>query len=230
MPDSESVRPGSVEPAAGDPAGAAKAALRARLLAARRSVPGQVRESAAVRVQSALADLLDRLDLGAGAAGGPGGTVAAYQPMPDEPGGPDLPAVLAGRLPPGWRLLLPVLLDDLDLDWTPYRPAGPGAPEPEPGWGSAPPAGSVPGPRVGVPAIAQASLVVVPAVAVDRRGVRLGRGGGSYDRALARVPAGTEVVALLYDGELVDRVPSEQHDQRVRAVITPVRGLVRLPG
>lgn len=77
-------------------------------------------------------------------------------------------------------------------------------------------------------AVASADVVLVPAVAVDRTGVRLGRGGGSYDRALARVGPAILTAALLYDGELVDSVPAEPHDQRVRAVVTPARGLVRL--
>lgn len=58
-------------------------------------------------------------------------------------------------------------------------------------------------------------------------GRRLGRGGGSYDRALARVPVGTFVCTLLYDGELLDRVPAEPHDRTVTAVVTP-GGLTRL--
>ena len=52
-------------------------------------------------------------------------------------------------------------------------------------------------------------MVLVPALAVDRTGMRLGRGGGSYDRALGRVPVGTFVCALLYDGEVLDRVPHD---------------------
>jgi 5-formyltetrahydrofolate cyclo-ligase len=72
-------------------------------------------------------------------------------------------------------------------------------------------------------------MVVVPAVAVDARGNRLGRGGGSYDRALTRVPAQTLVVALLHDGEVVEELPDEPHDRRVDAVITPGAGLVMLP-
>jgi 5-formyltetrahydrofolate cyclo-ligase len=72
-------------------------------------------------------------------------------------------------------------------------------------------------------------MVVVPAVAVDARGVRLGRGGGSYDRALARVAPDTLVVALLHDGEVVEELPYEPHDRRVDAVITPSGGLVMLP-
>ncbi|MFB6395191.1 5-formyltetrahydrofolate cyclo-ligase, partial [Polymorphospora sp. 2-325] len=80
----------------------------------------------------------------------------------------------------------------------------------------------------GPAAVGAADLVVVPAVAVDRRGLRLGRGGGSYDRALARVAPATLTVALLHDGELLDAVPAEEHDRPVHAVITP-SGVRRLP-
>jgi 5-formyltetrahydrofolate cyclo-ligase len=116
-----------------------------------------------------------------------------------------------------------VLRPDLDLDWAawsvgdPLPPAGRGLREPA-------------GPRLGPTAIAYATLVFVPAVAVDRRGRRLGRGGGSYDRALARVAASALTVALLHDGELVDALPTERHDRPVRAVVTPRAGLVRLDG
>ena len=99
--------------------------------------------------------------------------------------------------------LLPVLLPDGDLDW------------------------ERDGQRLGVAAVADVDLVLVPAVAVDRTGVRLGRGGGSYDRALARTAART--VALLHDGELVDALPREPHDVRVGWVVTPSLGLVGLP-
>jgi 5-formyltetrahydrofolate cyclo-ligase len=144
-------------------------------------------------------------------------TLAAYVPVGAEPGGPDLPAVLA----PAGRLLLPVLLPDGDLDWATYDgslTAGPrGLLQP-------------PGARLGVDAVRDATLVVVPALAVDRSGMRLGRGGGSYDRVLARLAAGTLVVALLNDGELLDAVPAEAHDRPVGAAITPSGGLTLSPG
>jgi len=143
-------------------------------------------------------------------------TVAGYVPLPGEPGGPELPDVLSEVC---GRLLLPVLQPDLDLDWAVYEgvlvPGARGMREP-------------PGPRLGPTAVAGAGLAIVPAVAVDRRGVRLGRGGGSYDRALHRVGPGTLVVAALYDGELLDELPEEPHDRRVDAVVTPARGVVRL--
>ncbi|MCU1587074.1 MAG: 5-formyltetrahydrofolate cyclo-ligase [Frankiales bacterium] len=122
------------------------------------------------------------------------------------------------RIPPqpGW--LLPVLLPDGDLDWAVdtghYVINALGISEPA-------------GPRLGVDAIATCDLVLVPALLVDRRGYRLGRGGGSYDRALARATGLT--VALLHDGELVDELPHEPHDVRVRAVVTPSQGVVHLP-
>jgi 5-formyltetrahydrofolate cyclo-ligase len=145
--------------------------------------------------------------------------IAGYAPIGGEPGGPALPEVLSGG---GVPVLLPVLRDDLDLDWAPYH--GPQSLHPGPRGLREPDT-----PRLGVSAIAGVDLVVVPALAVDVTGVRLGRGGGSYDRALARVPESTLVVALLYDGELVDRLPADPHDRPVRAVVTPSAGLVVLP-
>jgi len=133
--------------------------------------------------------------------------IAAYEPFGTEPGvhlDRSLPEVLAATA----RVLVPVLMSDNDLDWRDWNE---------------------PGGRLGPAAIAEAELIVVPAVAVDRTGVRLGRGGGSYDRALARVPAGTPVIALLYDGELVHSLPAQPHDRRVTAVVTPLAGMIPLP-
>ena len=144
------------------------------------------------------------------------GTVAAYAPLPGEPGGPRLPDALAAVCA---RLLLPVLRADQDLDWAPY-PAGPLVPA---RYGLREPSG----PRLGPEAIATADLVVVPALAVDLTGIRLGRGGGSYDRALTRVTSSTLIVAALYDDELVTALPADPHDVRVHAIATPA-GLRRL--
>jgi 5-formyltetrahydrofolate cyclo-ligase len=123
-------------------------------------------------------------------------TVAGYIPLGTEPGGAPLPDELAAVCD---RLLVPVMLPDRDLDWTVYDEDA----------------------LLGAAAIAQAELVIVPAVAVDRSGIRLGRGGGSYDRALARVPDTALIVAALYQDELVAALPFEDHDRRVHAVVTP---------
>ncbi|BCL15516.1 5-formyltetrahydrofolate cyclo-ligase [Micromonospora sagamiensis] len=189
-----------------------KPRTRAELLARRRALGAVERAAAAAAVGGTLVDLVRRLRPR---------RMTGYVPVGSEPGGPDLPEVLRGALPDGAELLLPVLLADLDLDWAGY--AGPDALVAA-GRGMREPAG----PRLGRAAVAGAELVVVPALAVDRRGIRLGRGGGSYDRALARVPAGAWTVALLHDGELVDRLPAEPHDRPVRAVVTPTGGLREL--
>ena len=80
------------------------------------------------------------------------------------------------------------------------------------------------GPRLGPGALAAADVVVVPALAVDRRGARLGRGRGYYDRALAHARPGAVLVAVVFDDELVDALPAEPHDRRVSAVVTPSGG------
>ncbi|MCC3777411.1 5-formyltetrahydrofolate cyclo-ligase [Streptomyces sp. UNOB3_S3] len=142
------------------------------------------------------------------------GTVAAYVSVGGEPGTRALLDTLRDR---GVRVLLPVLLPDNDLDWGLYRGpehlarAGRGLLEPD-------------GERLGPDAVTGADAVLLPGLAVDGRGLRLGRGGGSYDRVLARLDragAAPARVVLLYDNEVVARVPEEPHDHPVHAVITP---------
>jgi 5-formyltetrahydrofolate cyclo-ligase len=131
--------------------------------------------------------------------------VAGYLPLRTEPGSLDALADLRAL---SVRVLVPVLLADRDLDWVEWDGAT--------------------GTPLGVDAIAAADAVLVPALAVARDGTRLGRGGGSYDRALARVPAGVPRIALLFDGELVAELPREPWDKPVTTVITP-SGLRQLP-
>jgi 5-formyltetrahydrofolate cyclo-ligase len=146
------------------------------------------------------------------------GTVAAYISVGTEPDTRSLVYALWKR---GSYVLLPLLLADGDLDWASYE--GPAALAAGP-HGLLQPTEPV----RGVTAVASADLVIVPALAVDRTGRRLGRGGGSYDRALARVGAAVPTLALVYDDELVDEVPAGGHDQRVSMVARPGHGISRL--
>jgi len=121
----------------------------------------------------------------------------------------------------GTEVLLPVVVAD-GLDWARYAGAGEliaGA------LGTRAPTG----PRLGPSALATADAVLVPALAVDHRGVRLGRGGGYYDRALATLPPGARLVALLHDGELVERLPADPWDTTVTSVVEPTIGWTELP-
>ena len=76
--------------------------------------------------------------------------------------------------------------------------------------------------------MALASVVLVPALAVDRRGVRLGRGGGYYDRSLSLRRPDAHLVAVVRDEEIVEEVPSEAHDVRMTHALTPRQGVVVL--
>lgn len=173
----------------------AKGALREAVLSRRAALAAAEREAAGIAFAAALDALL-----------GSARQVAAYVSVGTEPPTTQLLARLPGAL-------LPVLLADNDLDWAtgPLRPAGRGLLEPT-------------GPRLGREAIAGCDVVLVPALAVDRSGNRLGRGGGSYDRALRRATGLT--IAVLYDDDLVDEVPVGPHDVPVRAAVTPSYGLV----
>ena len=125
--------------------------------------------------------------------------VAGYEPMRTEPGSTELLAALHAR---GVAVLVPVTLPDRDLDWAQWSPAGAGE-------------------RLGVDAISQVDLVLAPALAVSRDGNRLGRGGGSYDRAFARCAGNTVFAALVFDDEVLDELPHDEWDVPIHAAVTP---------
>ncbi|WP_432494343.1 5-formyltetrahydrofolate cyclo-ligase [Kineococcus auxinigenes] len=177
--------------------GARKLGLRSALRERRRGRG----EPETTDVDAALARTLLGCPLVAGAR-----RVACYASRPGEPG---TRSVLAELRRHGVEVLLPVLLPDGDLDWE-VRAVRPG------------PGGTGP---LGRGAIATVDVVVVPALAVDTAGRRLGQGGGSYDRALLRVPPRVPVIALVHDDELFDAavspLPALPHDRPVHAVVTP---------
>jgi len=190
---------------------AGKAALRDRLLAARRSVADDVRAGEA-------RSLIDHLD----AAVSSDSTVCAYVPVGAEPGSIAMLDVLLRRTA---RVLLPVARTTADdspvaMQWGEYRPghlvaARFGLLEPAEPW---------------LPAttVAEASVVLVPALAVDRAGVRLGRGGGFYDRTLMHRDPQARLIAVVRDEELLDELPHEPHDVPMTHALTPGGGLIEL--
>ncbi len=188
-----------------------KAALRMRLLTARRSVSDNLHADESRALCEHIEATLTSAD-----------TVCAYVPVGTEPGSVELLGVLRRH---ARRVLLPVArtADDdtpLVLRWGEYRPGllvtgGFGLLEPPQPW--LPPS-----------ALADADLVLVPALAVDRRGVRLGRGRGFYDRSLPGHGLRARLIAVVRDEELVDELPSEPHDVAMTHALTPAGGLIAL--
>lgn len=186
-----------------------KAALRRQIRRARSGLAESERATAGRQLRDAVLGLPEAQMAG---------TVAAYYSVGTEPDTRGLVFALWKR---GSYVLLPLLRPDGDLDWASYEgpdslAAGPrGLLEP------------VEPPR-GAAAITSADLIIVPALAADLGGARLGQGGGCYDRALARVGPAVLTVALLYDGELLAGIPAGPADRPVRAVAQPGRGITRL--
>jgi len=187
-----------------------KGALRRRQVAARAAMSDSIRTDAGRLIRD---HVLEMPEVAAA------GTIAAYYSLGTEPDTRSLVFALWKR---GSYVVLPLLLPDGDLDWASYE--GPDSLVPGPR-GLLQPAEPPRGPGT----VARADVVLVPALAVDVRGRRLGRGGGSYDRALARVGPQVPTIALLYDDELLPAVPAEGHDQAVRAVARPGHGITWLP-
>ncbi len=186
-----------------------KAMLRKDLVAARVSMSVSDRQAAGRALRDTLLGLPET---------GMAGAIAAYLSVSTEP---ETAALVFALWKRGSYVLLPVMLTDNDLDWASYE--GPDSLRPGP-HGLLEPAE----PRRGTEAIRSADLIIVPALAADRSGNRLGRGGGCYDRALSRVGPSVPTIALLYDHELLDEVPAGPLDQRVRAIAQPKRGITRL--
>jgi 5-formyltetrahydrofolate cyclo-ligase len=193
------------------PAHLVKRQLRGALLAARARVPAEVHR-----------DEGQALCLHVAAIAPADTAVAAYVPIGSEPGSE---ALLDTLLEVSSQVLLPVARSSADgtplpLRWGEYRP----------GTLAAAPFGLLEPPEPWLPptALADVGLLLVPALAVDRRGVRLGRGAGFYDRSLPFRDPSARLVAVVRDDELVDRLPAEPHDIRMTHALTPGSGLVAL--
>ncbi|MGW0159359.1 5-formyltetrahydrofolate cyclo-ligase [Mycobacterium sp. NPDC003323] len=189
-----------------------KATLRTEILAARRALPGSVRAAETRSLQTQVSAVVEGAD-----------TVAAYIPVGSEPGcrhgGTDDSVPLLDRLT-GTRVLLPIARTGLPMQWAVYRPgelvAAPfGLREPAPPW-------------LAPEAIAEADILLIPALAVARDGTRLGRGAGFYDRALELVAPRARRIAVVRDDEVLDEIPAEAHDVPMTHALTPGRGLIRL--
>lgn len=189
-----------------------KAERRAAVLARRRAVPTDAHRAESRLLREHLPDAVQDA-----------ATVCAYRPVGSEPGSPELLDRLAELC---GAVLIPVTVigpggEHEALRWGDYRPGhlveGP--------FGLREPAGPSRGPE----AITEAEVVLVPALSVDRHGVRLGRGGGFYDRSLRLCRPGARLVAVVRDDEVVDELPAEAHDVPMTHALTPA-GLITLSG
>ena len=140
----------------------------------------------------------------------PGSVVSGFAAIRDEINPADLMTWLHAE---GFRLALPVMISKaqplLMRAWTPGDALAAAQ------WGIAEPLDDKPE--------VEPDVVLVPLLAFDARGTRLGYGGGFYDRTLAKLRAKKPVVAvgIAYDEQKVDAVPAESYDQRLDWVLTP---------
>ncbi|HTM84062.1 MAG TPA: 5-formyltetrahydrofolate cyclo-ligase [Mycobacterium sp.] len=188
-----------------------KTELRAAFIRERLALPQQVRDAEVQALCRWLPELVTA-----------GQTACAYVPVGSEPGST---ALLDTLLEIGVRVLLPVARNEADgtaapLQWGAYRSgslvdAAFGLREPPPPW-------------LPTHAAAAAAVILVPALAVDRSGARLGRGAGFYDRTLRAAAPGARLVAVVRDDELVAELPTEPHDVPMTHALTPNGGIVAL--
>ncbi|MFJ4222587.1 5-formyltetrahydrofolate cyclo-ligase [Microbacterium sp. NPDC089695] len=187
-----------------------KRALRAELRERRQLLSDAQRENAA----AAITERLDALvaDLGAE-------SVSCFLSTTTEPGTREFVRAAVRR---GIRVLLPVTRADGLLDWAVASEDDEIA---EGLYGLPEPTGEVLGPI----AVNDVDLMIIPAAAVDRTGMRMGWGRGYFDKTIGSMEKCPPVYAVIYDSEVLDSLPREVHDQPVTGVVTPTRTLLLSP-
>lgn len=190
-----------------------KQATRAEALARRGDIPQALREQKSATISSQLAAKLDRL---LGSPQGDPVTVATYAAMGSEPD-PSAFASYAERC--GYRVAYPCMLAAAeaaacgqrmcmravaagDVDTAPFigHPTRAFA------------ATDIDSGRFPIVPAEALDMIVVPLVAFDRAGARLGYGGGCYDRYLPTVAPECLIVGIAFDEQRVDHVPTDAHD------------------
>lgn len=189
-----------------DPVASAKRALRAELRERRQQQSDAAREAAAQGIATQLTALVERT----GAR-----CVSCFLSTPTEPGTRLFVEEAVHR---GIRVLLPISRTDGLLDWSVAAPDFDiaeglfGLPEPV-------------GDLLGSDALDEVDLMVIPAAAVDRNGMRMGWGRGYFDKTIAAMKNSPPIYAVVFDSEVVDDVPRDLHDQPVDGLVTPTQTL-----
>jgi 5-formyltetrahydrofolate cyclo-ligase len=181
----------------------AKAALRDKARLQRAAIPADVRAEAGASVA---AHFLAAFALD------PDRIIAAYWPIRDEL---DCRPLIVHLMDHGQKVCLPVTEGDAPLvmrlwiDGEPLYPSG---------FGTLAPIETAP--------IVEPDIVLVPLLAFDRTGTRLGYGKGHYDRTIARMASPPLLVGLAFAGQEVAQLPRADHDVPLAAIVTE-RGVTR---
>ena len=189
------------------PATETKRALRAELRERRRNRTSKQTDEDTAALTAHLRNLVGALGVR---------SLSIYLSLPTEP---NVRPFIAWAISNQIRVLVPVSREDGLLDWV---TAVDGLDEAMGTLGVPEPTGEVLGPL----AINDVDLILVPAASIDAHGTRLGWGRGFFDRMLGSMNHRPPVFGVVFADELVDKLPSEEHDSPVDGVVTPV-GITR---
>jgi len=179
---------------------AEKRRLRRSVGARRRAVPPAEAAAAGERIRGALQVAFDFA---------PGQRVGLYAALPDEvPTRPLFDALLRA----GVECFFPRVMDDRSLSfgrverWEDLRPGVLDVLSPDA--------------AAATVELAAGDLVLVPGVAFDHRGARLGRGGGCYDRTFPLGRSAVRLCGVAYEFQILDSIPTASHDRAMDAIVT----------
>lgn len=181
-----------------------KAELRKRMRAVRNTAPASACEERSAQIRARLAQVPAFRDARA---------VALFWPI-EERHEVDLRPVDAALRARGVAVAYPAI--DPDTREMTFRLVDDPAKLEEQGMGFREPPASA-------PVVTALDAIVVPALALDPAGHRIGYGAGFYDQALSRMPASAVTIAVAYDYQLVAEVPFEDHDVRMHWIVTDAR-------
>lgn len=195
-----------------------KAELRRAVIARRDAIDLDVRAAKSGVICAQLVELLERSDSATPR------TVAVYAAMGSEANPAAFAAAAAKR---GWRVAYPCMLSAIDAAACGQRmcmravSAGDASEVPfiaHPTWAFA--ATDVDSDRFPIVPAKALDMIIVPLVAFDRTGARLGYGGGCYDRYLPTVSPACHVIGIAFDEQRVDDVPTDAHDLPLPNIIS----------
>ncbi len=195
-----------------------KAKLRRAVIARRDALDLDVRAAKSAVICARLVELFDRLGVAAPR------TVAVYAAMGSEANPAAFAAAAAKR---GWRVAYPCMLSAIDAAACGQRmcmravaaddaSAAPFIAHPTRAFAAT----DIDSSRFPIVPVEALNMIVVPLVAFDRAGARLGYGGGCYDRYLPTISPACHVIGIAFDEQRVDDVPTDAHDLPLPNIIS----------